>query len=193
MPAQADEAIREKVLVVADRLYYSRGVQAVGMDALRAEAGVSLKRLYQLFPSKESLVEEVLHRRRQNWNELVEAAVATGDTPRDRLLAIYDMLSRWFDEDDFRGCVFINTFGELGASAPRIADLVREHKAEFQARLAELIADAGGPASLAFQLAILAEGAQTTAAIAGTSEAAGHARTAAATLIDSALAGTTAD
>ncbi|PZF94344.1 TetR/AcrR family transcriptional regulator [Micromonospora deserti] len=188
MPAQADEAIREKVLAVADRLYYSRGIQAVGMDALRAEAGVSLKRLYQLFPSKESLVEEVLHRRRQIWNQLVEAAVATGETPRARLLAVYDMLARWFDEDDFRGCVFINTFGELGASTPRIADLVREHKAQFQARLAELIAEAGGPASLAFQLAILAEGAQTTAAIAGTSEAAGHARTAAATLIDSALA-----
>ncbi|WBB68422.1 TetR/AcrR family transcriptional regulator [Micromonospora sp. WMMD812] len=191
MPTQADEAIREKVLAAADRLYYSRGVQAVGMDALRAEAGVSLKRLYQLFPSKERLVEEVLHRRHQLWNELVEAAVATGDTPRARLLAVYDMLARWFDEDDFRGCVFINTFGELGASTPRVADLVREHKAQFQTRIAELIAEAGGPASLAFQLAILAEGAQTTAAIAGTSEAAGHARAAAATLIDSALARTT--
>lgn len=71
---------------------------------------------------------------------------------------------------------------------PRIADLVREHKAQFQARLAELIAEAGGPPALAFQLAILAEGAQTTAAIAGTSQAAGHARAAAATLIDAALA-----
>ncbi|RKF29260.1 TetR/AcrR family transcriptional regulator [Micromonospora globbae] len=193
MPAQADEVIREKVLTVADRLYYRRGIQAVGMDALRAEAGVSLKRLYQLFPSKEHLVEEVLHRRRQLWNGLVEAAVATGGTPRDRLLAIYDMLARWFDEDDFRGCVFINTFGELGATTPRIAGLVREHKAEFQARVAQLVAEAGGPPSLAFQLAILAEGAQTTAAIAGTSEAAGHARDAAATLIDSVLAATATD
>lgn len=193
LPGQADEAIREKVLTVADRLYYSSGIQAVGMDALRAEAGVALKRLYQLFPSKESLVEEVLHRRRRSWNELVDAAVATGETPRARLLAVYVMLARWFFQDDFRGCVFINTFGELGASTPRIAELVREHKAQFQARLAELIAEAGGPASLASQLAILAEGAQTTAAIAGTSEAAGHARAAAATLIDSALAGTTAN
>ncbi|RKN15015.1 TetR/AcrR family transcriptional regulator [Micromonospora musae] len=192
MPTQTDEELREKVLDVADRLYYGRGIQAVGMDALRAEAGVSLKRLYQLFPSKESIVEEVLHRRRRLWNGLVEAAVATGATPRDRLLAVYDMLARWFDDDDFRGCVFINTFGELGATAPRIAQLVREHKAHFQAALAALVAEAGGPASLASQLAILAEGAQTTAAIAGTSEAAGHARAAAATLIDSALTATRA-
>ncbi|TYC05134.1 TetR/AcrR family transcriptional regulator [Micromonospora sp. WP24] len=192
MPTQTDEELREQVLDVADRLYYGRGVQAVGMDALRAEAGVSLKRLYQLFPSKESIVEEVLHRRRRLWNGLVEAAVATGATPRARLLAVYDMLARWFDDDDFRGCVFINTFGELGATAPRIAQLVREHKAHFQAALAALVAEAGGPASLASQLAILAEGAQTTAAIAGTSEAAGHARAAAATLIDSALTATRA-
>ncbi|MER7441876.1 TetR/AcrR family transcriptional regulator [Micromonospora avicenniae] len=188
MHAQADEVTREKVLAAADRLYYGRGIQAVGMDALRVEAGVSLKRLYQLFPSKESIVEEVLQRRRRLWNGMVEAAVETGETPRAKLLAVYDMLARWFDEDDFRGCVFINTFGELGANAPRVADLVREHKAQFQARLAELVADAGGPASLASQLAILAEGAQTTAAIAGTSDAAVHARTAAATLIDAALA-----
>ncbi|MFC3499413.1 TetR/AcrR family transcriptional regulator [Micromonospora krabiensis] len=192
MPAQTDDATREKVLAVADRLYYSRGIQTVGMDTLRTEAGVSLKRLYQLFPSKESLVEEVLHRRRQTWDSLVEAAVASGTTPRARLLAVYDMLARWFDEDDFRGCVFINTFGELGASTPRIAELVREHKAQFQDRLAELVAEAGGPAALASQLAILAEGAQTTAAIAGTSEAAGHARTAAETLIDAALGATSA-
>ncbi|MEU5564358.1 TetR/AcrR family transcriptional regulator [Micromonospora musae] len=192
MPTQTDDELREQVLDVADRLYYGRGIQAVGMDALRAEAGVSLKRLYQLFGSKESIVEEVLHRRRRLWNGLVEAAVATGATPRARLLAVYDMLARWFDDDDFRGCVFINTFGELGATAPRIAQLVREHKAQFQAALAALVAEAGGPASLASQLAILAEGAQTTAAIAGTSEAAGHARAAAATLIDSALTATRA-
>lgn len=182
-----DEALRARILEVADRLYYTMGIQAVGMDLLRAEAGVSLKRLYQLFGSKEAIVEEVLRARHGMWTALVEDAVAGGGDARHRLLAIYDMLARWFDQDDFRGCVFINSFGELGATAPRIAEIVREHKASFQARLAELVADAGAPASLAPQLAILAEGAQTTAAIAGTTEAAGHARAAAEVLIDVAL------
>jgi AcrR family transcriptional regulator len=181
-----DDAVRDRVLAAADRLYNARGIQAVGMDALCAEAGVPLKRLYRLFPSKEAIVEEVLHGRHRRWNTLVEAAVATGDA-RQRLLGVYDMLARWFAADDFRGCLFINSFGELGGTAPGIARLVREHKAQFQRRLAELVADAGGPPSLAPQLAILAEGAQTTAAIAGTTEAAHHARQAAAVLIDTAL------
>src|SRR5262245_45164075 len=97
-----DDAIRDRILAAADRLYNARGIQAVGMDALRAEAGVPLKRLYRLFPSKEAIVEEVLRGRHQRWNALVEAAVARGDA-RQRLLAVYDMLARWFADDDFRG------------------------------------------------------------------------------------------
>jgi AcrR family transcriptional regulator len=185
--ASTDEEVRARVLAAADRLYYARGFQSVGMDALCAEAGVSLKRLYRLFPSKEYLVEEVLHARNRVWNEMVSDATRTG-APRERLLAIYDMLAAWFDEDDFRGCVFINSFGELGATAPRIAEIVRAHKTEFQARMAGLVAETGAPASLAAQLAILAEGAQVTAAIAGTSAAAAQARQAAAVLVDAALA-----
>ena len=100
------------------------------------------------------------------------------------------MLARWSTQDDFRGCVFINTFGELGGTTPRVAEFVRAQKAEFQDRVAALVAEAGGPAALAAQLAILAEGVQTTTAIAGDSAAAGAARAAAQTLIDSALRGT---
>ncbi|GIJ46114.1 TetR family transcriptional regulator [Virgisporangium aliadipatigenens] len=183
-----DDAARQQVLEAADRLYYTLGIQAVGMDMLRAESGVSLKRLYRLFPSKETIVEQVLLRRHEMWDALVDDATATDD-PRQSLLAIYDMLARWFDQDDFRGCMFINSFGELGATAPRVAQIVRAHKAKFQARLTEIVAEAGAPASLGPQLAILAEGAQTTAAIAGTNDAAGQARQAAEALIDAALRG----
>ena len=46
-----DDAARELVLAAASRLFYARGFTAVGMDELRAESGVSLKRLSHLFPS----------------------------------------------------------------------------------------------------------------------------------------------
>jgi AcrR family transcriptional regulator len=180
-----EDSAREAVLDAAGRLFYARGIQAVGMDAVRAEAGVSLKRMYRLFPSKEDLVEQVLRRGHERWMGWIASASAANS--RDHLLAIYDILARWFDEEDFRGCLFINSFGELGATTPRIARLVRDHKAWFQKTVADLVADAGGPEYLAPQLAILAEGAQTTAAITGNPEAAGHARAAAEVLIDNAL------
>ena len=51
-----------------------------------------------------------------------------------------------------------------------MAEIVRSHKKEFQTYIAVLARDIGAPSTLATQLAILAEGAQTTAAISGTSE-----------------------
>lgn len=185
----AAETDRDRILDAADRLFYGRGIQAVGMDAVRAESGVPLKRLYAQFPSKDALVLEVLAHRGGVWDAGIAAAAAGASSPRDRLLAVYDFLDAWFREVDFRGCGFINAFGELGAVSPDVADVVRAQKAAFQKYVAELVAELGGPAELAPQLALLAEGAQSTAAISGEPDAARHARAAAETLIDAALAG----
>ena len=176
----------QRVVDAADELFYARGIRAVGMDDVRNAAGVSLKRLYSLFPGKDSLVLAVLRKRHEMWTEGLTEAVESIAEPRDRLLAVYDYLAEWFADDGFRGCGFINAFGELGSTSPEVAAYAREHKRSFQAQLAALVADAGYDVSLAPQLAILAEGAQTTAAIEGSPEAASHARRAAQTLIEAA-------
>jgi len=182
-----DDIAREQVIAVADRLFYARGIQAVPMDELRTEAGVSLKRMYSLFPSKETLIAAVLKGRNATWTEGIQDWAARVDAPREKLLTMFDFLADWFAKDDFRGCAFINSFGELGATAPTVAEAARGHKASFQKYVADLVDRAGAPATLAPQLALLAEGAQTTAAISGLPDAATSARAAAATLIDAAL------
>ena len=187
-----DDIAREQVIAVADRLFYARGIQAVPMDELRTEAGVSLKRMYSLFPSKETLIAAVLKGRNATWTEGIQDWAARVDAPREKLLTMFDFLADWFAKDDFRGCAFINSFGELGATAPTVAEAARGHKASFQKYVADLVDQAGAPATLAPQLALLAEGAQTTAAISGLPDAATSARAAAATLIDAALGKPTA-
>lgn len=182
------DELRAHIIDVAQRAYNARGYQAVTMDELRAASGVSLKRLYSLFPSKEDIIAAVLASRHQEWVDGVTSAVAAAPDERGKLLAVYDFLDQWFCGPDYRGCAFINAFAELGAVSPRLAELAREHKGEFQRYVDELVASAGGPVSLGPQLAILAEGAQTTAAIAGSPEAARQARDAAAVLVDVALA-----
>ncbi|MHA7218676.1 TetR/AcrR family transcriptional regulator [Arthrobacter sp. MDT1-48-3] len=178
---------RTRIVASADELYNARGIQAVGMDELRAAAGVSLKKLYQEFPSKGSIVMAVLERRHRSWAEGLDATVRQAPTPRARLLAIFDYLAQWFGEDSFRGCGFVNSFAELGAVSPDVADYARQHKESFQEYVGKLAEDAGAPPYLGPQLSILAEGAQTTAAIAGTVDAAVQARQAAEVLIDVAL------
>ena len=46
----------EKILAAAEELYYRKGYAAVGMDELRTAAGVSLRRLYALYPSKTDII-----------------------------------------------------------------------------------------------------------------------------------------
>ena len=62
-----DDTVREQILAAADELYYRKGYAAVGMDELRAAAGVSLRRLYALFPSKTDIVTAVLARKHREW------------------------------------------------------------------------------------------------------------------------------
>jgi len=130
---------RERVVDAADALFYARGVRAVGMDDVRNAAGVSLKRLYVLFPGKHSLVLAVLRKRHTMWTDGLTAAVDATDGAREKLLAVYDYLAEWFAEDTFRGCGFINAFGELGTTSPEVAAYAREHKRSFQAQLAQLV------------------------------------------------------
>lgn len=175
---------RTAVLDAADELFYSRGVQAVGMDTLRTAAGISLKRMYALFPSKSDIVAQVLAGRTAVWNDRILAEAAKHGTPRGKILSIFDFLDTWFREDNFRGCAFINSFGELGATMPAVADAAHAHKRQFVDYVTDLVVDAGCRSELGLQIALLAEGAQTTAAIAETPDAALAAKRAAAVLLD---------
>ena len=179
-----------RVLVTAEKLYYAKGIGAVGMDDVRTGSGVSMRRLYQLYPSKEHLVAAYLEARDVRWRRrLADHVDATGDSrPRERLLAVFDWLGLWFAEPGFRGCAFINAFGELGDAAPRVLAVVRRHKDLFRDYLIELAADhcGGDGVRLGEQLLLLAEGAMTAAAIGTDPDAAVHARAAAAVLVDAA-------
>ncbi|WKD32864.1 TetR/AcrR family transcriptional regulator [Streptomyces xanthophaeus] len=164
-----DEEARTRLLDAAEELFYRHGIQAVGMDRIRTASGVPLKRLYRVFPAKESLVTAYLERRDRRWLDSLRTAALAPARPRARVLAVFDWLADWFTEPDFRGCAFLNAYGELGAAAPEI---VRIHKAELHTLLADLTADP----TLADRLLILTEGATAVAALTPGPEPAHRAR-----------------
>ena len=192
-----DQEVRERLLAAAADLFYSRGIAAVGMDDIRTASGVPLKRLYQCFPSKDRLVEAYLSRRDERWLAALALHVSRSRDPRQRVLAVFTFLAEWVAMPDFRGCAFINAFGELGGRAgvagpvTRIAQL---HKQRLRRYLAGLAADAGAvaPSVLGAQLLILMDGAIVSAATGANAGAAADARAAALALLDVACeAGTT--
>lgn len=181
----AAETEAAQVLAAADRLFNDRGVQAVGMDSIRDAANVPLKRLYRLFPSKSALVCAVLEQRdRDVRTAIADYVSARAEAPREQILAVFDYLLEWFADPAFRGCLFINTVGELGGTSDDVGRIARRHKRAMRDHLAELVAECSFPPELADQLMILANGAMATAAVQGTGpRAAQHARAAAATLL----------
>jgi AcrR family transcriptional regulator len=184
----AAESQTDRILDQADELFYRQGLQGVGMREVRGASGVSLKRLYACYPSKEALITAYLERRDRQWRGELREYVAAGDDPVSRILLVFDSLELWFQQPGFRGCAFINAFGEVGSVSPAIADAARSHKSALYAFLHELTTEAGAaePELLARQLAILVDGAIVSAAFNEEPAAARWARDAAAALLEAA-------
>ncbi|HEV7974524.1 TetR/AcrR family transcriptional regulator [Amycolatopsis sp.] len=184
------EEAKIRLLETAEELFYARGVHAVGMDAIRTHSGVSLKRLYQCFPSKEALVEAYLLRRDERWRgRLADYVTSHAETSEDAIPAVFDWLHTWFCEPGFRGCAFVNSFGELGPTAPGVAAAVRLHKELVHAYLLGLTGAVAvkNPEELADQLLSLVDGATVIAAISGEPAAALPSKAAAVTLLTAQL------
>lgn len=173
----------------AGRLFYRHGIHATGIAALTDAAHVSTRTFYQHFPTKNALVEAYL-RHYVDTPIASERQLDRGDLPAaQRLLAIFDPLET--DPSAVqRGCPFHNAVVEAAGDIPDVARLVERHKGAFRDRLAATAAEAGAPDpdGLARQLAVIFEGAAAYAASCNDPRVAADARTAAATVIQAALA-----
>jgi AcrR family transcriptional regulator len=178
-----DDEARQAALAAADRLFYERGIRAVRMEEVRDASGVSLKRLYALFPTKDDLAAQVLHRREAEFLTALRRHVERRRTPGDRVLALFDYLAAWFGEDGFRGCAFINAFGELGATSDSVRHAAESQKHALRRLIGELVAAAGGTAKQADQVTMLFNGATVSAAMLGDPRAARPAKDAVRTLL----------
>lgn len=173
----------DELLDAAEELFYERGYQSVGMDALRAASGLSLKRIYALFEGKDAIAVAMLDRRDEAWHASLTARVDRETRPEARVLAIFDWLGDWLAGEGHRGCAWINAFGELGATTPDVADAVRRHKTRLRAYVSDAASEAGASPTVADALFLLVEGCMVTAGISGHADAATQARAAAALLL----------
>ncbi|MEV0224882.1 TetR/AcrR family transcriptional regulator [Streptomyces sp. NPDC050704] len=102
-----------RALEAAGRLFYDRGIHAVGVDLIAAEAGVTKKTLYDRFGSKEQIVVEYLADRDERWRAFLAPRLDAAHTPRDRVLAVFDASRDWMDATSPRGCSMVNAHAEI--------------------------------------------------------------------------------
>ena len=185
----ARPSARERLLASANELFYEDGVHTVGIDRVIEHAGVAKGSLYNTFGSKDELIRAYLESRHASMEQRFGRALERYDSPRDRLLGVFDVQAELFSEPGYRGCAFARASAE---SHP--GDLVEQATADYRAwvrslftRLAE---EAGVPDApgLAAQLHMLYDGGGLAARMDHDPSAAAVAGAAAAALLDAALA-----
>lgn len=180
---------RQQLVDTAIELFNAHGFHAVGIDRIAQEAGVSKKTMYSHFRSKEELILAALrHHDGLFRNGFMKAVHAAGRTPRERLLAIFDVAQAWFSDHTFYGCMFINAVGEYAEPDTPIREVCRQFKALMRGYIEQLAREAGlaDPDDVADTLALLLEGAIVTAQVSDRPDAAATAKSAARVLIDNA-------
>jgi AcrR family transcriptional regulator len=151
---------RERILDTAFRLFYARGIRAVGVDLIIAESGVAKATFYKHFPAKDDLVVAYLDKVDAIWSgQLRDAAEAAGPEPAAQLVGLFDALGTACRREGYRGCAFINAAAE-SQPGTSVHDRTVAHKQAVLAWVRELATAAGAPHpdALARGLTLLLDG-----------------------------------
>jgi AcrR family transcriptional regulator len=170
---------RDRILDTAYELFSRHGTRAIGVDRIIAECGIAKMTLYRNFASKDELILAFLEERDARWTRawLQAEAERRGDTPAQRLLAIFDTFETWFARDDFEGCSFINVMLEVVEPDHPVRQATVKHLESIRGFVRKLAGEAGIEDTDAFarQWHILMKGSIVSAAE-GDLQAAGRAR-----------------
>src|ERR1700730_2995069 len=135
---------RERILEAAYELFSRQGMRSVGIDSIVESSGVARMTLYRHFASKDALVLAFLERREERWIKdwLQREVELRAVHPRERLLAVFDLVADSFERTDFEGCSFINVLLEIAEPGHVVHQASRDHLARIRAFVSELASDA---------------------------------------------------
>ena len=184
--------VRDRILGTASRLFYERGVRAVGVDLVVQEAVVAKTSLYRYFPTKDDLIVAFLEREDlEFWAQWDGVAMQFPDDPAGEL----DAHMRWIGErlvrSNYRGCPQINVAAEFAEQDHPARQVSRRHMQALRGRLQDIAKrlNVPRPKQLAAQLAVLVNGAFVSSGLLGAEEATGVLRAALKALLVGARAG----
>ncbi|QBM29832.1 putative HTH-type transcriptional regulator YxaF [Hydrogenophaga pseudoflava] len=184
--------VRERILDTASRLFYERGVRAVGVDLVVLEAAVAKTSLYRYFPTKDDLIVAFLEREDLDfWATWDGVAAQFPDDPAGEL----DAHMRWIGErlarSNYRGCPQINVAAEFAEQDHPARLVSRRHMVALRGRLLDIARrlNVPRPDQLAAQLAVLVNGAFVSSGLLAADEATEVLRAALRSLLDGARGG----
>ncbi|MDC9594745.1 TetR/AcrR family transcriptional regulator [Xenorhabdus sp. IM139775] len=129
---------KEHILDTAESLFNEFGYNAVGVDLIRDKASVSKTSMYRYFGSKNKLIESLLLRRHNRFEESLNSAVSTPEGTENKLDAILEWHFSWFQSPDFKGCLFMHALAEFKGHDETIVKQAQQHKKWLKALLSSI-------------------------------------------------------
>jgi len=151
-----------QIFETASRLFYERGISAVGVDTIAAASGVTKRTLYDRFGSKERLVVEYLSRRDADWRDFLTVRLAAADPDaRSQLGAVFDASAAWSLDRSDKGCSMVKAHAEISEPDHPAYPVIVGQKRWMLALFRRIAAAAGAekPDDLAAEFMLLHEGA----------------------------------
>lgn len=145
-PTDDRAAKRDRILDAAERVFAQRGFYAAKVADIAREAGVADGTIYLYFKNKDDLLISLFESRMVRVNQILAAAIATSERPREQLLA------------------FVRAYLALIADQPTAAEVLtielrqstkfmREYSAQRFGELLRLLADVIAAGQAAGELA----------------------------------------
>lgn len=162
---------RDRVFKTAAELFYRKGIRAVGVETIAAEANTTKMSLYRSFPSKDQLVAEWLQDHDTHfWQTWDAMARKFPKDPLKQIRAAFALLTKHIADPNARGCPIANAAVELTEKDHPARKIIEAHKANLRNRLAGLCLQmkVKDPELLADELFLLMEGAQVSIQTLGT-------------------------
>lgn len=160
MARTAGQDGRGAILDAARKLFYEHGLEAISVEAIAAEAGVTKKALYYHFQSKHDLVLAYLDAADEPALTLLRGLAQKNATQHAHpYVCLLEGLRKWLRSGRFHGCIFLRA-ARTHPDDPMVLDVVLRHKDAVLLWLESLAADTGSrrPRQLALEFRLLVDG-----------------------------------
>jgi AcrR family transcriptional regulator len=134
-----------RLLEIADELFYTDGINSVGIDRIIADAGVTKATFYKQYGSKDTLILEYVTGRDQQIRAALEELEREAPDAGSALAALVDTVVSDTARPNFRGDPFINAAAEFPNPAHPVRQAIAEHRDWFTGFLEALLRRAGHP------------------------------------------------
>jgi len=157
--------IKDRIVETASNLFYKKGYNSTGINEIIATSGIAKATLYSHFRSKEDICLAYLQFKNTRFLNDIGKYAKAQPKGKTQLLALFDFLQLFFQDNDFNGCWCVKTVAEIPMENEKIRNEIQVQKLNFLLLIEKLITDnlksieANHVSSLAKKVYLLYEGA----------------------------------